>query len=168
MTFRTWSLFRKAFPEDVDRHSTFHVYDRESEGLLPSVVDRLVKLDGDMLTFLCIRTVDMTIDQLVSLNTINTLAVLAIEIGSNDRLGKYRETLTVQRLRDWGRSVGESGAFKKLRVLLVDSCNSLPTRLVLACISSFPSLNIVGISGQPDPSEEEPYWGNWRQHPHLE
>jgi hypothetical protein len=110
----------------------------------------------------------MTIDQLVSLNTINTLAVLAIEIGSNDRLGKYRETLTVQRLRDWGRSVGESGAFKKLRVLLVDGCNSLPTRLVLACISSFPSLNIVGISGQPDPSEEEPYWGNWRQHPHLE
>ncbi|KAF7681668.1 hypothetical protein GT037_000644 [Alternaria burnsii] len=168
MTFRTWSLFRKAFPEDVDRHSTFHVYDRESEGLLSPVVDRLVKLDGDMLTFLRIRIVDMTIDQLVSLNTINTLAVLTIEIGRNDRLGKYRETLTVQRLRDWGRSVSESGAFKKLRVLLIDGCNSLPTTHVLASISSFPSLNIVGISGQPDPSEEEPYLGNWRQHPHLE
>ncbi|KAG9192351.1 hypothetical protein G6011_11085 [Alternaria panax] len=164
LTFQTWSLFRKAFPEDIDLHSTFRVYDRDSEGLLPSVVDRLAKLDIGILTFLCIRTVDMTVDQLVSLNAIKTLAALALEIGRNTRRGNERETLTMQSLRDWGRSVGESGAFKNLRVLLIDGCNTFLARFVLKCVSAFPSLNIVGIFGPTDSYTTKPYWGDWRQH----
>lgn len=160
LTFRTWSLFRKAFPKDIDRHSTFRVLDRESENLLPSVIDRLVKLDLGMLTFLCIQTFNLTIDQLIAFAKINTLAVLALEVG-RDSLAFWNGTMSIQTIRNWGRSVGESGAFKELRVLVVDGCNSLPRRSVLKSISSFPSLNLAGIFGSDDPPKAEDCWEDW-------
>ncbi|CAG5148096.1 uncharacterized protein ALTATR162_LOCUS2149 [Alternaria atra] len=160
LTFRTWSLFRKAFPKDIDRHSTFRVLDWESENLLPSVIDRLVKLDLGMLTFLCIQTFNLTIDQLIALAKINTLAVLALEVG-RDSLAFWDGTMSIHTIRNWGRSVSESGAFKELRVLVVDGCNSLPRRSVLKSISSFPSLNLAGIFGSDDPPKAEDCWEDW-------
>jgi hypothetical protein len=161
LTFRTWCLFQKAFPRDIDRHSAYRVQNRESECSLPSIVDRLAKLDSSMLTFLCIQTSDMNIDQIIALARINTLAVLALELGRNS-LALWNGERSIQTIRDWGRSVGESGSFKELRVLVLSGCNLLPRRSVLRNISSFPSLNLVGILGRVDPPEEEDCWEGWR------
>jgi hypothetical protein len=156
LTFRTWTLFQKAFPQDIDRHSTFRVHDR-LEGLLPSVVERLAKLDLGVLTFLCIEAIDMTIDELVALSKIKTLAVLALEIGKNTRNG----AISVQTIRDWGRSVGESGAFKSLQVLIIDTYIALPRKLVLKSVSAFPSLKLVGVYS-PLPPATADCWEDWR------
>ncbi|KAI4697772.1 uncharacterized protein J4E84_000905 [Alternaria hordeiaustralica] len=156
LSFRTWSLFQKAFPEDIDRHSRFRVQDNPG-GLLPSVVDRLAKLDARTLTFLCIRVSDITIDQLVALNKIETLAVLTLEVGRS----RQNAVLSLQMMRDWGRSVGESGAMRSLRVLVINNYIRLPKKPLLEFISSFPGLKLVGIHSPqlPDPAECGEGWG---------
>lgn len=159
LSFRTWSLFQKAFPEDIGRHSSFRVQD-SSGGFLPSVVERLAKLDAHTLNFLYICISDITIDQLVALNKIETLAVLALEVGRSQR----NAAISLQMLRDWGRSVGESGAMKSLRVLVINNYIRLPKRPVLDFISSFPSLKLVGIHS-PQLPEAADCGEDWRIHP---
>jgi hypothetical protein len=123
---------------------------------LPSVIDRLAKLDVRTLTFLSIQISDITIDQLVALNKIETLAVLALEVGT----GPWNKTMSLQMIRDWGRSVGESGALKNLRVLVIDNYVNLQIRLVLKFITFFPGLKLVGIYS-PHPPETEDCGEDW-------
>jgi hypothetical protein len=118
---------------------------------LPSVIDRLAKLDVRTLTFLSIRISDITIDQLIALNKIETLAVLALEVGRSP----HNETMSIQMIRDWGRSVGESGALKNLRVLVIDNYMNLQRSLVLKSIAFFPGLKLVGIYSLHPPEAED-------------
>ena len=98
---------------------TFRVQERDFESTqYTSVVDRLSRLDVSLLTFLCVRIRSLSIDHLVALTKIQTLAVLVVENGTSAHQHTMDRPLA-ETLRDWGRSVGESDTLKKLRVLVL-------------------------------------------------
>jgi len=143
-SFHTWSIFQKAFPEQIDHHHQFHAFETEAWSLepvqLPSLVDRLAKLDITMLTFLSIRNFSLTLDHLMTLTKIQTLAGLVIEQHKKDRA----RPMPIKIVRDWGRAALETGAFKKLRLLVFyNFC--LGKDAVLQPLSSFPALSLVGV-----------------------
>jgi hypothetical protein len=147
LTFNVWDLFRKAFPDDIDRHTQFRFYEQGESTTVPSqlhsMINRMPKLDVSMLTFFCVRNFALTMDHLIALTKIDTLAVLVLEGGDgpNRRVMKEASASTV---RDWGRSVSESGAFQRLRVLIFGDF-AIERDTVLAGVSRFPALNLVGI-----------------------
>ncbi|KAF1839710.1 hypothetical protein BDW02DRAFT_563766 [Decorospora gaudefroyi] len=151
-TFETWMLFLKAFPEEIDRHATFGVFEKCVKGTylplqLPSVVDRLAKLDISMLTFLCLQNFFLTIDHLIALTKLDKLAVLVLERKIRYD-GRVHDAAPDHTLRDWGRSVYESGAFKKLKVLVFGDFGH-DRNAVLKGVSCFPVLDLVGILDDP-------------------
>jgi hypothetical protein len=139
---------------------TFRVQEQDLAPVqYPSVVDRLSKLDVGMLTFLCVRTLSLSIDHLVALTKIQTLAALVLESGTN----AYQYTMdkpAVDVIRDWGRSVDESGTFTKLRVLVLSGYDISQITTVLKSLSSFPALNLIGIDGLFIQSRVD-CWGDW-------
>jgi hypothetical protein len=116
---------------------------------LPSMVDRMGKLDASMLTFLCLRNFTLNIEHLIALNRINTLATLALECGNGDG-----ETFPTT-IRDWGRSVSESGAFQKLKVLIIRTFG-VSQAVILDGVSRFPALTIVGVTPTSMTMHESP------------
>lgn len=160
LTFNTWSLFQAAFPNDIDRHARFRFHEvgihPSSFGSrqLPSIVDRLSKLDVSMLTFLSIRCFDLISEDLAALTKIKTLAVLALEVE------RVADT-SVDPIRDWGRSVLESGAFQKLRVLVFSSYRGIQRDSFLKHMSSFKNLSLIGIYDQDKGPETMGGWVDW-------
>ncbi|EUC48433.1 hypothetical protein COCMIDRAFT_34116 [Bipolaris oryzae ATCC 44560] len=163
LTFHAWSVFRKAYPEEVDHHVTFRVQERDLASMqYLSVVDRLSKLDVSMLTFLCVRTLNLSIDHLIALTKIQNLAVLVLENGTNSWQNTMQKP-TIDMIRDWGRSVGESGSFTKLRALVLSGYDISHINSVLKSISSFPALNLFGVDGLFIQSGVD-CWGDWTNH----
>ena len=144
LTFSAWNTFQRAFPEQIDRHHQFHVSEREAWSLvptqLPSMVDRLAKLDTNMLTFLCIRNFSLNIDHLIALTKIHTLAGLILEHKHNP-MDRYLPAINISH---WGRAASESDAFRKLRLLVVGNFG-LSRDAVLKGVADFPALILVGV-----------------------
>jgi hypothetical protein len=103
------------------------------------MVERLTKLNPSMLTFLYLQNFVLKIDHLMSLNKISTLATLVLEHIDHDDSGASPTIV-----RDWGRSVAESGAFQKLKVLAFRYFD-IPQSTVLHDVSWFPVLTLVGV-----------------------
>ncbi|KAL6171365.1 hypothetical protein ACJQWK_02385 [Exserohilum turcicum] len=162
LTFHAWSLFRKAYPEEIDQHTIFRVQERGLESIqYPSLIDRLSKLDVGMLTFLCIMTPRLSISHLVALTKIQGLAVLVLEDGSvGYRLEKERPL--VDTIRSWGRSIAESSVLSKLRVFVLSGYHGIESSVVLKSVSSLLSLNLVGINGPYTPPEIKDCGGDWQ------
>ncbi|KAK1909947.1 hypothetical protein P3342_008119 [Pyrenophora teres f. teres] len=160
LTFKTWSLFHNVFPKDIKPHAAFRFHDVDihpgsfASRELPSIVDRLSRLDVSMLTFLSIRCLDLVIEDLTALTKINTLAVLALEVL------RVPDTY-VDPIRDWGRIVHESGAFQKLRVLFLYSPHGFQRHSLLKHIASFKALNLVGIYDHNRRPETIEGWAEW-------
>ncbi|KAF1946718.1 hypothetical protein EJ02DRAFT_366921 [Clathrospora elynae] len=162
LTFNTWSIFAKAYPEQIDRLTHFQIYEGEAWASvptqLPSIIDRLSKLDVSMITFLCIQNFVLNIDHLIALTKIDTLAALVLEQG-NGVLGH----MPAVSVRNWGRSVGEGGAFKKLRVLVFGDFG-IDRAAVLRGVSHFPVLTLVGVldSSTIRSQTREACYGEWQ------
>ncbi|EDU45771.1 hypothetical protein PtrSN002B_006483 [Pyrenophora tritici-repentis] len=160
LTFKTWSLFHGVYPNDIKQHATFRFHEVDVHSMsfasrqLPSIVDRLSRLDVSMLTFLSIRCHDLIIEDLAALTKINSLAVLALRV---ERVaGTY-----VDPIRDWGRIVHESGAFQKLRVLFFYSPRGIQRDSLLKHIASFKALNLVGIYDHNRGPDTIEGWMDW-------
>lgn len=161
LTFSAWSIFQKAFPDQIARHHQFHVSEREAWSLvpaqLPSIVGRLAKLDTNMMTFLCIRNFSLTVDHLIALNKIHTLAGLVLE----HRHSPVERNVPALNVNLWGRAVSESRAFKKLRLLVVGNFGRRDA--ILKGISSFSALCLVGVH-EPGETGGRPHgsYGDWQ------
>jgi hypothetical protein len=143
LTPATWSVFRQAFPDQVDREQTF--YFAETTHRRPDELHYLArfstKLDSSCLTFLCIRGLHLGFRDLLTLTDIHTLSGLAI---GRERAYPGAE-LTDLHMRNWGRAVREKHAFKNLRLLVL--CEIGPsTSDILRGISSFPALHLACLS----------------------
>ncbi|KAF1843753.1 uncharacterized protein K460DRAFT_288132 [Cucurbitaria berberidis CBS 394.84] len=162
LTFSAWSIFQKAFPKQIDHYHQFHVSEREAWSLiptqLPSMVDRLAKLDTGMLTFLCIRNFSLTVDHLIALTKIHTLAGLVLE-HKNSPMDRYMPAINISH---WARAVCENRAFRKLRLLVVGNFG-LGRNAVLQGVSSFSALTLVGVhqAGEAGGKPLDSY-GDWR------
>jgi hypothetical protein len=107
------------------------------------MIDRMARLDFSVLTFLCVRSFTLTIDDLIALNKIESLAVLVLERAISDR-GYEPETMSSKDVLNWGRSVRESGTFQKLIVLAFG--DFIPERhAILKAGLEFPALSLIGV-----------------------
>jgi hypothetical protein len=149
LTFNTWSIFLKAFPEHIDHDTAFRYYEEKGHASttplqLPSMINRMAKLDASMLTFLCVRNFTLNLEHLIALTKISTLTVLSLERASSP-WGFSKETILAQDILNWGRSVRQGGGFKKLKVLVFGKFG--PQDAVLNAALDFPALNLVGVLG---------------------
>ncbi len=176
LTFNAWDLFRKAFPAEIDRLHHFHipkdVFSPVGNGTrayvnppsqLPSVVNRLAKFDTTPLTYLWLQGYRITINDLMTIAQIPTLAVLSLyHPPTSDRSTGLDE----RDLKNWGRAVHEASAFKQLRVLILRGFR-VSEQAVFLSVARFPALTLVGISKDPlmpDTREQPP--GSWRPFSH--
>lgn len=128
------------------------------------MANRLSRLDAGMLTFLHIHTSDLSIDHLIALTQLKTLAVLVLQ-----RVDYRYESAPVDSLVDairaWGRSIRESDSLRLLKVLVLSGygCtggyNSILQKVLLQSSSPCPALRLVGISGCSNDSQP----GDWRK-----
>jgi hypothetical protein len=170
LSFHTWSIFLKAFPEHIDRHTAFQYNEEKKDKTttptqLPSMINRMAKLDVSVLTFFCVRGFVLNIDYLIALTKIDSLGVLVLERSMAFRI-PADDDIPTKDVLNWGRSVRESGAFKKLKVLAF--VNLGPEKsAVLKAVSDFPALTLVGVyenrarcGKQPGPFVKGMY-GSW-------
>lgn len=143
LSFSAWRVFHRAFPELIDRHHAFRYYEKDSPVQLPSIVDRFSRLDGCVLSFLCLQNLDLNVDHLFSLLKISSLAALVID----PCLRGSSESIASKNISNWGRAVRETGAFQKLRVLVLVSMPSNST-VTMDGTLSFPSLVLLGTQAQ--------------------
>jgi hypothetical protein len=121
------------------------------------MIKRMVKLDLSVLTFLCVRNFDLNFDHLLALTKIDSLAVLVLE-RAVQRCRVPDQEMSSKDILSWGRSVCESGAFQRLKVLLFG--DYIPERRdVLKAASQFPSLTLVGVMD---------YLASYSDHPVIE
>ncbi|OAL54927.1 hypothetical protein IQ07DRAFT_281076 [Pyrenochaeta sp. DS3sAY3a] len=154
-TFNAWDIFMQAFPEHIDRNQQFYVYENgisaplrswEHSMLtqLPSVVNRLKKIDTSILSFLHIQRSPLVFDNLMRLTEFDGLATLILEDGT--ALDRDMDDTRERQLRNWERTVTEKGSFQKLKVLVFYS-SRLPRSSLLRRVSSFPVLTLIGTDG---------------------
>lgn len=154
LSFNAWSVFIKAFPEQIDHNHQFLVYDDESSSdihgqpvmlaQLPSVITRLTKLDTTTLSFLCIQQSPLVFSHLMTLTQLDALASLVIQDG--DAMNLDLDDMRERQIKNWGRAVSEKDAFKRLKVLVLYSAR-LHRDLLLQVVSKFPVLTLVGTDG---------------------
>ncbi|KAF2130115.1 hypothetical protein P153DRAFT_385349 [Dothidotthia symphoricarpi CBS 119687] len=150
LTFNTWNIFHEAFPKEVElnHHFTLTELGDGPRNQLPSIFNRLAKLDTSMLTFICIQNYDMRLEHLVTLTKVDTLSSLILQAKQFRTACQFTGVASIEAvkdLRDWARVVRENGAFQKLRMLVYNSFGiEIPT--VLQSVSEFPSLCLVGIT----------------------
>ncbi|RMZ70594.1 succinyl-3-ketoacid-coenzyme a transferase [Pyrenophora seminiperda CCB06] len=164
LTFKTWSLFQNVFPNDIDQHAKFRVcawINNHASFVVPqlsSIVDRLSRLDVSMLTFLSINGFELSSQDLASLSKIKTLAVLALAM-------REVSDISADPIRNWARSVHESDAFQKLRVLIFESHHKVQRDSLLKNVSSFKLLNMVGIYDHRKDPDTIGDWVLWSNRP---
>lgn len=168
LTFNVWCVFRKAFPECDLQHHHFRISEGERgcepPAQLPYIVHRLARIDASVLTFLCVRKFPFTIDDLFALTTINTLSGLVLEQVINRSHGH----IDARSMRNWGRAVHESGAFKNLKLFFL--CDLGPNKAsVFEYTSSFPALTMLGIGHSKDRfwNDATASSGEWQKMTHL-
>lgn len=140
-----WSIFRAAFPEDIDQ--SFHIRVREKWGSPPteleSISQRLSLPVFNCLTFLDIQELKLGFGDLMTLTNIPNLAVLALKQHlpniPND------EYVNDRAMRNWGRAVQEKGTYQKLKVLILHNF-FINLEDTLSALSSFPSLYLVNMN----------------------
>ena len=121
-----------------------------------------------MLTFLHIQTSDLSIDHLIALTKLDTLAVLALE-RIDYRYESPPVNSLVETIRVWGRSINESGRLKQLKVFLLRGYaifnwpNPILQNTILRSMSSCPALRLVGTTGFPNDAPPE----DWRNFPTI-
>ncbi|UPX19295.1 uncharacterized protein EKO05_0009563 [Ascochyta rabiei] len=139
LTFNSWTLFQKAYPNQLDLTHAFRVSHHDSLASWPSIVKSLTALDGSVLTRFCAHGTDLDLSQLLSLANIPTLAAL-VQVGDSRHPGDCA-ALSESSVRAWCRAVREKKALRKLKLLFL-SCMSdaLPRHL-----DAFPALRLVGV-----------------------
>ena len=103
------------------------------------MVDRLAKLDTNMMTFLCIRNFSLTVDHLIALTKIHTLAGLVLE-HRHSATERHMPALDVDL---WARAVYETRAFRNLRLLVVGNFGRRDD--VLQGVSGFSALALLAV-----------------------
>jgi hypothetical protein len=96
-----------------------------------------------VLTFFCVQDFVLNIDHLIALTKIDSLAVLVLERPMACRLS-VDSAMSIKEVLNWGRSVRESGAFQKLKVLAFGNLGPASSA-VLTAASNFPALTLVGV-----------------------
>lgn len=167
LSFNAWSIFQRAFPEQIDRHHAFRYYESDTGFMmrpsdwtpvqLPSIVERFSRLDSSVLSFLCLQNLNVNAEDLFSLLKISSLAVLVLDPG----IKGSSDIITSKNINSWGRAAGETGAFQKLRVLVLLGMASNWT-VILSCALSFPSLVLFGTQRHgPGESHSKGPDGQW-------
>lgn len=147
LTFKAWTVFLAAFPEDIDQHRRFRVpllakgpsYDVQLERMST----HLGRLEFNCLTLLCIRDAHFDFKDLMQLLPISTLAGLILHRPRQYFLEDH--AVTPHDVNNWLRAAHEKGAFKRLNILHLCGfilCN----RYILPQASLFPALNILGLT----------------------
>ena len=101
---------------------------------------------------------------LMSLVQISALATLVLAPG---HLFVYGSAGFSKRdLKDWGRAVHETGSFRKLRILVLDSF-MFPMEAVVDAVSAFPALALLGTNRRSFlPIDQQDIYGGWRVFSH--
>jgi hypothetical protein len=144
MTFNAWNIFLDAYPDQINSHQDFHVYQPDQWSYeptqLPSIIDRLSKLDTGLVTLLCVRDFSLTFDHLKAVINIPTLAAMILE---QARPGGKSE-ISARQFLDFGRAVKEKKALRELRLLIM--CDfGIGRTVILEGVSAFVSLHLVGL-----------------------
>ncbi|KAF2869164.1 hypothetical protein BDV95DRAFT_578502 [Massariosphaeria phaeospora] len=145
-TLTAWSIFRTAFPKEIDLDYQFRIPQKRSTAPreLGSIASRLSNLSFDCLSFLCIQNLSLKSGHLMALLKIPNLAVLALEQDHAYTYSKYDGGINDKFMRDWGRAVYEKGAFTKLRVLILRHF-SVGMEFTFKGITVFPALYLVNM-----------------------
>ncbi|KAF2827263.1 hypothetical protein CC86DRAFT_393468 [Ophiobolus disseminans] len=144
LTFNGWNVFVDAYPAEINPQQQFHVYPSKTDSYeptqLPSIVNRLAKLDVGLVSFLCIRDFCLTFDDFKELINIPTLGALVLEQSRRHGLSEFHS----RRFHDWGRAVQERNALQKLSLLVM--CDfGIGRKAILEGVASFPALTLVGL-----------------------
>jgi hypothetical protein len=144
MTFNAWSIFLDAYPDQINGHQEFHVFQPDQWSYEPtqlsSIISRLSKLDTSLVTLLCVRDFSLTFDHLKAVINIPTLAAMILE---QARPGGKSE-ISGQQFLDFGRAARDNKALQKLRLLVM--CDfGIGRKAILKGVSTFPSLHLVGL-----------------------
>jgi hypothetical protein len=144
LTFNAWNIFLDAYPDEIKRQQEFHVYQPDEWSYeptqLPSIINRLAKLDTSLVTLLCIRDFSLTFDHLKALMNIPALAGMVLE---QARPGGKSE-INARHFKDFGRAVREKDALRKLRLLIM--CDvGVGRQAILEGVSSCRSLQLIGL-----------------------
>ncbi|KAF2266223.1 hypothetical protein CC78DRAFT_161966 [Lojkania enalia] len=146
LSLTAWTIFRRAFPKEV--HCDFHINVPERRGahphLISSFTSRISSFYFACLTFLCIRNLRLTKDNLMELTNISNLAVLVLEQESDGIYGNCDSDIDGRFIKTWGRAVHEKKAFKELKVL---SLKNFTAGLLdfLQGVTAFPALFICNF-----------------------
>jgi hypothetical protein len=140
LTFNDWNVFVEAFPKDINRHHQFRIHKETGHSYHPtqldSIVGRMVKLNTNLVTFLCIVGYDLTFDHLMALVKIPKLTGLVLE--------RLHSEVDRRQIADWGRAACEKGTLQSLKLLVVRSC-SIGRDQILLAVAKLPSLCLVGF-----------------------
>jgi len=144
LTFNAWNTFLDAYPNDINSQQQFHVYPPKEWSYeptqLPSICNRLSKLNTSLVTLLCIRDFSLTFDDLKELINIPTLGALILEQSRPHGVSE----LHARHFLNWGRAVRERNALQKLRLLIM--CDfGIGRKAILEGVASFPALTLVGL-----------------------
>jgi hypothetical protein len=164
LTFNAWNIFLDAYPDEINQYQDFHIYQpiqwSHEPTQLPSIINRLSKLDTGVLTLLCIRDFSLTFDHLKALINIPALAATILE---QARPGG-RSEIDARHFQDFCRAVKERNALRKLRLLLM--CDfGIGRKAILEGVSSFPSLSLIGLQNSKVGSMSDTFqhsYGNWK------
>ncbi|KAH8727092.1 hypothetical protein GQ44DRAFT_612021 [Phaeosphaeriaceae sp. PMI808] len=143
LSFNVWNIFLDAFPDKMESQE-FHVYQSGNWSFepteLPSIVKRLSKLNTSFLTLLCIRDFILTLDHLVSLLDIPTLAAVLLEQAPPGGKSPIEDI----HFKSWVSAAHKKSALQKLKLLVL--CDfGIERKSVLERVSVFPSLSLLGF-----------------------
>jgi hypothetical protein len=160
MTFNTWNVFLNAYPDQINSHQEFHVFQPDQWSYeptqLPSILTRLSRLDTSLVTLLCVRDFSLTFDHLKAVINIPTLAAMILE----QAYPGSKSGISARQFLDFGRAVRDKKALQKLRLLVM--CNfRICRKVILEGASTFPSLHLVGLHYSETENVPQQSYGNW-------
>ncbi|KAF2849265.1 hypothetical protein T440DRAFT_469371 [Plenodomus tracheiphilus IPT5] len=146
LSFNAWSIFQRAFPEHIDQYHAFRYSESgkipASPMSLPSMIICFSNLNVSMLSFLSLHDFHVTSHHLFGLLKISTMAALIIDPGQRGSCADIRS----KNISDWIRAARETGAFRKLKVLVLLGMPMTSTSTIRDCTSSLPALTLLGTS----------------------
>lgn len=160
-SLHTWRLFASTYPIEMCALGQDHQMSLPAPDRLdaPSVLEYMQSItapDFEWITLLSLTDVALSRTHLLQLSCIRNLGALMVYNSNNEsfrsthRDSKVDENVT----RAWSRHATESGAFSKLRVLMLECCYEATARS-LTYMKSFPMLELCAIARSSIDSDDE-------------
>lgn len=147
LNFDIWKLFLQAYPHQPELSHHFRITERHSDATqIPSLLNNLAFLNGNVLTIFCASGIDLEFSHLMSLTNIPTLAALVLRSPSFQ--WRRKMAFTQQQIRAWCRAASEKGALARLKVLFMYDCGEWD-RDILRSLTAFPALTTLAITTLP-------------------